>query len=63
MPEAEVNETVKVKLPEQQPEDTKPQKEMKRSAEISDVTKLRAEMSSELEKNTAKPDEKTPAAE
>ena len=63
MPEAEVKETVKVKLPEQQPEEIKPQEEMKRSVELSDVTKLKAETSSELEKNNAEPDEKTPAAE
>ena len=30
---------------------------------MSEVTKLEAEISSELEKNNAKPDEKTPAAE
>ena len=43
MPEAEVKETVKVKLPEQQPEEIKPQEEMKRSArvlEMSEVPKL-----------------------
>ena len=50
MPEAEVKETVKVKLPAQQPEEIEPQEEMKRSAEMSDVTKLKAEMSSELKK-------------
>ena len=66
MPEAEVKETVKVKLPEQHSEEIKPQEEVKRSArvlEMSDVTKIKAEMSSELEKNIAKPDEKPPAAE
>ena len=34
MSEAEVKETVKVKLPEQQPEEIKPQEERKRSAEM-----------------------------
>ena len=48
MPEAEVKETVKVKLPEQQPEEIKPQEERKRSAEMSEVPKLEAEMSCEL---------------
>ena len=47
MPEAEVKETVKVKLTEQQPEEIKPQEEMKRSAEMSEVPKLEAEMASE----------------
>ena len=47
MPESEVKETVKVKLPEQQPEEIKPQEEMKRSAEMSEVPKLEAEMASE----------------
>ena len=47
MPEAEVEETVKVKLPEQQPEEIKPQEEMKISAEMSEVPKLEAEMVSE----------------
>ena len=56
MPEAEVKETVKVKLPEQQPEEIEQQEEMKRSArvlEMSDEPKLKAEVSSELEKNNA----------
>ena len=52
MLEAEVKVTVKVKLPEQHPEEIKPQEEMKRSAEMSDVTKLKAETSSELERTT-----------
>ena len=47
MPEAEVKETVKVKLPEQQPEEIKPQEESKRLAEMSEVPKLEAEMASE----------------
>ena len=46
MSEAEVKETAKVKLPEQQPEETKPQEVIKRLAEMSMVTKLEAEMSS-----------------
>ena len=58
-----MKKTVKVKLSEQQPEDIKPQAEMKRSAEMSEVPKLEAEMSSEPENNNVKPDEKTPAAE
>ena len=40
MPEVEVKETVKVKLTEQHPEEIKPQEEMKRSAEMSEVPKL-----------------------
>ena len=47
MPKAEVKETVKVKLPEQQPEEIKPQEESKRLAEMSEVPKLEAEMASE----------------
>ena len=47
MPEAEVKETVKVKLTEQQPEEIKPQEEIKRSAEMAEVPKLEAEMASE----------------
>ena len=34
MPEVEVKETVKVKLTEQQPEEIKPQDEIKRSARV-----------------------------
>ena len=66
MPEAEVKETVEVKLPEQQPEEIKPQDEEKKSArvlEMSDEPKLESEVLIELEKNNAKPDEKAPAAE
>ena len=47
MPEAEVKDTVKVKLTEQQPEEIKPQEEIKRSAEMAEVPKLEAEMASE----------------
>ena len=47
MYEAEVTETAEVKLPEQQPEEIKPQEESKRSAEMSEVPKLEAEMASE----------------
>ena len=47
MSEAEVKETVKVKLPEQQPEEIKPQEESKRLAEMSEVPKLEAEMASD----------------
>ena len=47
MPEVEVKETAKVKLTEQQPEEIKPQEEMKRSAEMSEVPKLEAEMAGE----------------
>ena len=46
MPEAEVTETAEVKLPEQQPEEIRPQEEMKRSAEMPEVPKLEAEMAS-----------------
>ena len=47
MSEAEVNETAKVRLTEQQPEEIKPQEESKRLAEMSEVPKLEAEMASE----------------
>ena len=47
MREAEVKETVKVKLPEQQPDEINPQEERKRSAEMSELPKLEAEMVSE----------------
>ena len=47
MPEVEVNETAKVKLTEQQPEEIKPQEETKRSAEMSEMPKIEAEMVSE----------------
>ena len=46
MPEAEV-ETVKVKMTERQPEEIKPQEEIKRSAEMAEVPKLEAEMASQ----------------
>ena len=42
MPEAEVKETVKVRLTEQQPEEIKPQEEIKRLAEMSELPKLEA---------------------
>ena len=42
MPEAEKNEAVNLKLREQKPEDIKPQEEIKRSAEMSEVSKLEA---------------------
>ena len=41
MPEVKVTETAEVKLPEQQPEEIKPQQERKRSAEMSEVSKLK----------------------
>ena len=47
MPEVEVKETARVKLPELQPEEMKPQGESKRLAEMSEVPKLEAEMASE----------------
>ena len=50
MPETEVTETAEVKLPEQQPEEIKPQEERKRSAELSEVPKLEAETPSKPEK-------------
>ena len=42
-----MKETAKVKLTEQQPKETKPQEEIRRLAEMSEVPKLEAEMASE----------------
>ena len=42
-----MKETAKVKLTEQHPGETKPQEEIKRLAEMSEVPKLEAEMASE----------------